>query len=99
MVVGRRVEHVVYCPSQGGAERQNPLGYFTDAAQEVSFGSPSMRCVSSGPSSDGLVVEDQLTCGAFDSSYGCALARRGIAPSRTENFAGDDDGAHISPRP
>ena len=99
MVVGRRVEHVVYCPSQGGAERQNPLGYFADAAQEVSFGSPSMRCVSSGPSSDGLVAEDQLTCGAFDSSYGCALARRGIAPSRTENFAGDDDGAHISPRP
>ena len=99
MVVGRRVEHVVYCPSQGGAERQNPLGYFTDAAQEVSFGSPSMRCVSSGPSSDGLVTEDQLTCGAFDSSYGCALARRGIAPSRTEKFAGDDDGANLSPRP
>src|SRR5687768_2465527 len=71
-------------PSQDGAERQNPLGYFTDVAPEVSFGRPSMRCVSSGPSSDGLVAEDQLTCGAFDSSYGCALARRGIASSRTK---------------
>src|SRR5688572_13064770 len=50
----------------------------------------------SRPSSDGLVAEDQLTCGAFESSYGCARARRGIAPSHT---AGDDDGAHHSPRP
>jgi len=47
-------------PSQDGAERQNLLGYFTDVAQEASSGSPSMRCASSGPSSDGLVAEDQL---------------------------------------
>ena len=99
LVMGRVTHHVVNVPSHGGAERQNPLGYFTDAAPDVSFGPPSMRCASSGPSSDGLVAEDQLTCGAFDSSYGCALARRGIAPSRTEKFAGDDDGANLSPRP
>src|ERR1043165_9471910 len=97
--MGRRVEHVVLDPSRDGAERQNPLGYFTDVALAVSFGSPSMRSVSSGPSSDGLVAEDQLTCGAFDSSYGCALARRGIASSRTQAIAGDDDGANHSPRP
>ena len=98
MVVGRRVHHTD-CPPQDGTERQNPLGFFTDVAQVVSFGSPSVRCVSSGPSSDGLVTEDQLTCGAFDPSYGCALACRGIAPSRAEIFAGDDDGANHSPRP
>ena len=79
LVMGRVNDHDVNVPSRFGAERQNPLGYFTDVAQEVSFGSPSMRCVSSGPSSDGLVAEDQLTCGAFDSSYGCARLRRGIA--------------------
>ena len=86
-VVGWTCIHVV-CPSLDGAERQNPLGYFTDVAQEVSFGSPSMRCASSGPSSDGLVAEDQLRCGAFDSSTllskeSRARARRGIASSRT----------------
>ena len=85
IVVGRVHEqrHVVF-RSLAGAEYQNPLGYFTDVAPDVSFGPPSVRCVSSGPSSDGLVIEDQLTCGAFESSYGCALARRGIASSRTK---------------
>jgi hypothetical protein len=68
-----------YMPALCRAERQNPLGYFTDVAPDASFGSHSMRCVSSGPSSDGLVTEDQLICGAFDSSYGCARLRRGIA--------------------
>jgi len=36
------------------------LGYFTDVALGASFGSRSVRCASSGPSSDGLVTEDQL---------------------------------------
>ena len=34
--------HVV-CPSHDGAERQNPLGYFTDGARSASFGRALQR--------------------------------------------------------
>ena len=96
--MGRVSDHVIQsAPMWDG--RQNPLGYFTDAARDESFGPPSMRRASSGPSSDGLVTEDQLTCGAFDSSYVDALVRAAALRRHTHGFAGDDDGAHHSPRP
>ena len=67
-VVGWTCIHVV-CPTHDGAERQNPLSYFTDGAQGASFGRRLKRDDSSRPSSDGPVIGDQLTCGAFESSY------------------------------
>ena len=99
-VVGRVLISHDVCPTHDGTERQNPLGYFTDVALAASFPDRQLpREILCRPSSDGLVAEDQLTCGAFDSSYGCALAHRGIAPSHTSLEAGDDDGADHSPRP
>ncbi|MGH8527166.1 MAG: hypothetical protein ACREXY_24055, partial [Gammaproteobacteria bacterium] len=59
-VLGRRVVHVYVRPEMGQSARTF-LGFFTDVAQDASFGSLSLHCVSSGPSSDGLVTEDQLT--------------------------------------
>ena len=45
LVMGRVSGHVVMPAPHCGAERQNPLGCFTDVAQGASFGSPSLRYV------------------------------------------------------
>ena len=43
-VVGYVRENIhVVCPSHDGAERQNPLGYFTDGARRASFGRALQR--------------------------------------------------------
>ena len=97
IVVGRRVMITFVCPSQDGAERQNPLGYFTDGARDASFGRalPARRFKSAferwpryrGPTNMRRVrVVLQVAIG-------------GAAASRRHTQAGDDDGAHHSPRP
>src|SRR5262245_52601958 len=83
-------------PDWGGTPK--PFGLLhRRRARCVFWTSHRLREIHSRPSSDGLVTEDQLTCGALNSSYLYALSR--AAALRRHTQAGDDVGAHHSPRP
>ena len=89
--------HVV-CPSHDGAERQNPLGYFTDGAPDASFGrASSARRFKSAferwPRCRGPTNMRRVRVVLLQSAIG------GAAALRRHTQAGDDDGAHHSPRP
>ena len=96
-VVGWTCIHVV-CPSHDGAERQNPLGYFTDGAPDASFGRAlQARRFKSAferwPRCRGPTNMRRVRVVLLQSAIG------GAAALRRHTQAGDDDGAHHSPRP
>src|SRR6476469_1261771 len=82
IVVGRVRDHVVFVrPEMGRSAKTLWATSPTPYTPRLLDGQRARD--SSRPSSDGLVTEDQLTCGAFESSYGCDRLHRGIASSHT----------------